>query len=128
MIIKCKQCGAEHEQSDDCPNCGPFAYYDAIAEFRKNNPPPKGENDPSPVPFSIILQRPSPDLPQDGVEKFYMTAAAKDVETVTQAAALQIQSAGLTKFIKDVFDSGYHRLEIVVGDLSIKIYKHRNNP
>jgi hypothetical protein len=88
---------------------------------------PQDAGKPSPVPYSLILQRPSMDLPQDGVEKFYMTGASKDIDSIIKGVSLQIESTGLNRFIKDAFESGHYRLEVIIGDLSIKIYKHPNN-
>lgn len=83
---------------------------------------------PSPVPFTLIIQTPSPDLPQAGGETLYLKASCKDIVTVTKELSIYVDNNSLAKFVRDCFDSGYYRLEITLGGTSIKIYKHPNNP
>lgn len=97
----------------------------ATAELKET---PRDRGEPSPVPYSIIIQSPTNDLPQTGVEKIYVTAAVTDVNRVIETIKPYFHSVGFESFLKAIFSSGLYRLEVVVGGLSIKIYKHPNNP
>jgi hypothetical protein len=81
------------------------------------------------VPYSLIVQRPSADLPQTGVEKIYFTGAFKDLDGLTAYFMGIFGDSTLMNFVKNAFEyRGVYRLEIVLADWSFKIYKHQNNP
>jgi hypothetical protein len=90
---------------------------------------PQDAGKPSPVPYSLIVQYPSPDLPQEGIEKIYFTGAFKDVATLRSALHNILPEYVVGTFIRDSFEKfGAYRLEIIIAEWSIKIYKHPNNP
>jgi hypothetical protein len=99
-----------------------------IGMMHEDDQTPQDKGVPSPVPYSLIIQHPSPDLNQDGVEKIYLTAAVTDVDKIIETLKPYFQSVGFESFLKAVFSSDLYRLEMVIGGLSIKIYKHPNNP
>lgn len=106
----------------------PEAYENNDDQLNKMQETPQDRGEPSPVPYSIIIQSPSLDLPQSGTEKIYLTAAVKDLNQTIETIKPYFQAVGFESFIKAVFNSGLYRLEMVIGGLSIKIYKHPNNP
>jgi hypothetical protein len=90
---------------------------------------PQDKGEPSPVPFTLMLQKPSADCNQAGVEKFHFTGAYKEIEQLTHALHTFYPDDNLSRFIAEAFNSRRAwRLEIILADWSIKVYKHPNNP
>jgi hypothetical protein len=84
----------------------------------------KGE--PSPVPYSIFINRPVPSeqRPGDTVIDIKLAVAFR-------TDAMQLAPDEVKDYIDEAFkafERGYYRFELVVGDWSIRIYKHPNNP
>jgi hypothetical protein len=83
---------------------------------------------PSPVPYSVFLRRPSADIDASGLETAQRTVAVKKLASVIVEVDDFINIPGLGDFIEGAFNrAGFYRLEIIVGDVSIKVYKHPNN-
>lgn len=83
---------------------------------------------PSPVPYSLFLRQPSADIDPTGQETRQSTISSKTLQGVINEAAALAPIPGLAEFIEGAFDAwGAYRLEIIVGDVSIKVYKHPNN-
>jgi hypothetical protein len=83
---------------------------------------------PSPVPYSVFLRRPSADIDASGMETAQRTVAVKKLGRVIAEIGDFVEIPGLGEFIEGAFnESGVYRLEIIVGDVSIKVYKHPNN-
>lgn len=89
---------------------------------------PQDLGQPSPVPYTLFYRQPSADIDPAGKETTQISASAKDLKRITAEVMSLAPIDGLDRFIKSAFDDfGVYRLEIVVGDASIKIYKHPNN-
>jgi len=82
---------------------------------------------PSPVPYSLFCRQPSADIDATGQETRTLTISAKDLDRVAAVAVSFCDVPGLGQFIEAAFDEGAYRLEILIGDISIKVYKHPNN-
>jgi hypothetical protein len=83
---------------------------------------------PSPVPYSLFLRRPSADIDASGLETAQRTVAVKALASVICEVNDFCEVEGLGAFISGAFTTaGVYRLEIIVGDISIKVYKHPNN-
>jgi hypothetical protein len=83
---------------------------------------------PSPVPYSLFMRRPSADIDLAGRESTQVSITRKDLQGIVDEVVAFAQIAGLGKFITEAFEGGFYRLELIVGDISIKVYKHPNNP
>lgn len=78
----------------------------------------------SKVPYSIFMQQPSGDLPQDGVETTYYRASREDLQK-TCAEVQNLLGPEVAAMVKAAFGrAGYYRFELLVGSTSLKIYKH----
>ena len=82
---------------------------------------------PSPVPYSLFCRQPSADIDATGLEIRQETRSAKDLRKIAEAADDFVSGIGLGDFIRSAFEAGAYRLELIVGDVSIKVYKHPNN-
>jgi len=82
---------------------------------------------PSPVPYSLFLRRPSADIDATGQETRQSTISTKTLQGVINEVMAINPIPGLDEFIEGAFEAGVYRLEIIVGDISIKVYKHPNN-
>jgi AraC-like DNA-binding protein len=82
---------------------------------------------PSPVPYSLFYRRPSADIDPTGQETRQSTISSKTLQGVINEVMGINPINGLDEFIEGAFEAGAYRLEIIVGDVSIKVYKHPNN-
>jgi hypothetical protein len=90
---------------------------------------PQDKGEPSPVPFTLMIQKPSPDCNQDGVEKIFFRGAFAELHGVTGGIRNHFPDDNFIRFVSEAFSKhGVYRLEVVVADWSIKVYKHPNNP
>jgi len=126
-IFKAKQQGAQLAQ-DAIAAALRISKASAPSEFVQ--PPevtPQDLGAPSPVPYSLFCRQPSADIDATGLEIRQETRSAKDLRKIAEAADDFVSGIGLGDFIRSAFEAGAYRLELIVGDVSIKVYKHPNN-
>lgn len=106
----------------------PYAPPGAILaeDLQKPELTPQDLGEPSPVPYSVFILRPSPDLNTAGREKVDIKLALADLDHVEPLVPAEIRP--FFQGIRQAFRAGYYRFELVVGDWSIRVYKHPNNP
>ena len=81
---------------------------------------------PSEIPYSIIVQNPSPDLDPTGQPQQYQKFAVREVYDIR--GFIPPEFGFVLEFIRQSFDVyGAYRVEIVVGDWSFKAYKSPRN-
>jgi len=86
---------------------------------------PQDLGKPSPVPYSVFINRPVPSeqRPGDSIVDIKIAVAYR-------TDAIAIAPHEVKAFIElafQSFEAGYYRFELVVGDWSVRVYKHPNN-
>lgn len=89
---------------------------------------PQDKGEPSPVPYSIFIKSPAVDTQEEGIEKINISLALKDLDADTLRWYIPQDVRTLVEFARNCFEGGYYRFELIVGDWSIRVYKHPNNP
>ena len=89
---------------------------------------PQDKGEPSPVPYSIFLQKPSPDIDPKGQTIIRMNLALPNLAECGTRGLIPPEVMPFVTMADRAFRQGYYRFELIVGDWSIKIYKHPNNP
>lgn len=156
--LRCKDCEMFTDELIDgsCPECYDkrptvlVEYVNADNQNTKTEPYPPGmepieniepggqvyaatdqdKGKPSPVPFTLLMQRPSPDIDAAGVPTIYVRGSYRELWELLSDVRKQFNvSDDFIRFLSWAFESGgYYRFELIVGDWSIKVYKHPNNP
>jgi hypothetical protein len=89
---------------------------------------PQDKGVPSPVPFSLIIRQPSSDIDTQGRPHFHFSGAYKSIDDMPLAMLPGDIMGDVERMLRKVFESGAYRIEMVIGDWEIKVYKHPNNP
>lgn len=82
---------------------------------------------PSPVPYSVMIQKPSPDIDPQGQVVIRINLALKSLDNATLERLIPGDCRIFVEWARKSFLAGYYRFELIVGDWSIKVYKHPNN-
>jgi hypothetical protein len=135
-ILVCQSCGKITDERVDglCPDCLSLVPYQR-GEWKTEPPEPslntepiytaQDKGEPSPVPYSIFIQRPSPDIDPAGQEIYKINLALKELYHLDNMVPPETRP--FLKLAEQAFRNGYYRFELIVGDWSIKVYKHPNN-
>lgn len=89
---------------------------------------PQDLGEPSPVPYSVFIQRPSPDIDPKGESVIRINLALKGLSDCHIRGVVPMDCLPFVQMAYRCFRQGYYRFELVVGDWSIRCYKHPNNP
>jgi hypothetical protein len=84
--------------------------------------------EPSPVPYIIFIKSPAVDTEEPGIERLNVSLALKSLDLWDIKHCVPPSCQPFVEMADNAFRRGYYRFELVVGDLSIRIYKHPNNP
>lgn len=84
--------------------------------------------EPSPVPYSIFIKSPAVDTEETGIARLSLSLALSCLDEYCVKDAVPRMALPFVEMARKSFNNGYYRFELIVGDLSIRIYKHPNNP
>jgi len=84
--------------------------------------------EPSPVPYSIFIKSPAVDTEEQGIERYTLSVAVSDLSSCHTDKLVPVDCRPWVEAARMAFRRGYYRFELIVGDWSIRIYKHPNNP
>jgi hypothetical protein len=127
-------CGRETDNFVDglCPDClkayrGPAQATEPIlTPLVQETAQDRGE--PSPVPYSIFINSPAVMTEETGIERLSLSLSVRDLSSCNVRGLVPDEAFPFIDMAKNAFRRGYYRFELIVGDLSIRIYKHPNNP
>jgi hypothetical protein len=83
---------------------------------------------PSPVPYSVFINSPAVMTEEAGIERLSLSLAVASLSSCNIKGLVPDEARPFIDMAREAFRAGYYRFELVVGDLSIRIYKHPNNP
>jgi hypothetical protein len=83
---------------------------------------------PSLVPYSVFINSPAVMTEETGIERLSLSLAVSDLSSCNVNGKIPVEAQPFVEMARKAFRAGYYRFELVVGDLSIRIYKHPNNP
>lgn len=132
----CMACGRETDNFVDglCPECltkaerGPAEATEPVSLSATPELTAQDLGKPSPVPYSVFINSPAVSTEEAGIERLSLSLAVASLSSCNIKGLVPDEARPFIDMAREAFRAGYYRFELVVGDLSIRIYKHPNNP